>query len=335
MNLSAKPSLRPQTKNERVFKKGSIVFIEGETSREMFIIQYGKIRILKQEGDRTIELVTLGPGSVLGEMSLLDNAARSATAQVMDETKATVIDESVLDGTLEKIPSWLVSVIKIVVKRLRETNNRLGVDIAKNNLGSIANIIYLMVNKETQKRDGQIILELEKIQSAAFGMIGIGASDVERILSVLVLKNLMILDRDITGQEQVVIRDLNALKLFVEFSRRRDEGKKMDGEDLSLPAQQFLEELLECGTKQGRKDGNLVRVAFSSLHIELQKKGKEVNLDSLDELSTVQLVTLNPPKTADKAYAYNKCTMSFDPVKFQKAMFLKNYLPYFIEDIIL
>ena len=63
---------------ERKFRRGTLIFIEGELSTEMLILRTGSVRILKQEGENTFELAILGPGSVLGELSLLDHQPRGA-----------------------------------------------------------------------------------------------------------------------------------------------------------------------------------------------------------------------------------------------------------------
>ena len=120
------------------------MFIEGETSTEMYILRSGKVRIFKQEGDNTIELAVSGPGSVLGELSLLDHQPRGATGQVVEEVVATIIDEDLFKRTLTAIPPWLTSVIIVVVKRLRDTMQKNSDDIVHKSVAGTIKVLLLL-----------------------------------------------------------------------------------------------------------------------------------------------------------------------------------------------
>ena len=101
--------------NIRVFKENDILFKEGDRGREMFILREGEIKITHKDKDGEVELARLGAGSVIGEMSLLDNMPRSASGIATKPTKATVINELVFNTVLQKVPAWLTSIVKIIL----------------------------------------------------------------------------------------------------------------------------------------------------------------------------------------------------------------------------
>src|SRR5713226_9345669 len=64
------------------FKRGEVLFREGDPGKEMYVIQTGKVNITKKVRDTEKILATLGAGEFLGEMALLNNKPRSAGAEI-------------------------------------------------------------------------------------------------------------------------------------------------------------------------------------------------------------------------------------------------------------
>jgi len=77
---------------QRVHDKGTTILSEGETSRELFIVGQGMVEVSLGRAEYATPVMRLGMGQVVGEMSLVDRGARSATAKaVSDETVLYVI----------------------------------------------------------------------------------------------------------------------------------------------------------------------------------------------------------------------------------------------------
>jgi CRP-like cAMP-binding protein len=62
------------------FDVGDVIFEEGSTGRELFVVLDGRIDIFKLDGATRTMIVTLGKGEFFGEMAVIDGSARSATA---------------------------------------------------------------------------------------------------------------------------------------------------------------------------------------------------------------------------------------------------------------
>ena len=111
------------------YKNEEIIFSENSECDGMYIIDSGRVRVFKTVGEgankREIELCTLGPKAMFGEMAMIDENKRSATVQAIEPTVCTVISKKVFEDQLARIPVWMVNMIKILVMRLRETNERL------------------------------------------------------------------------------------------------------------------------------------------------------------------------------------------------------------------
>lgn len=107
------------------FETGENIFVEGDESRNMYVIIQGNVEISKEyRGDKQI-LAEIGPKQVIGEMSFLDGAPRSATATATDEVIAYVLDYEKLNFEIGSLPTWLSPVIMTILERIRRDNVRI------------------------------------------------------------------------------------------------------------------------------------------------------------------------------------------------------------------
>jgi CRP-like cAMP-binding protein len=81
----------------RDFPAGAVVFEEGDPGSRMYVIVSGSVRIEKRVGSRSLRLALLGPGEAFGEMALLEDASRSASAVVEQPARILEIDEAAFE----------------------------------------------------------------------------------------------------------------------------------------------------------------------------------------------------------------------------------------------
>lgn len=110
---------------EAVCKKGEIIFREGDASNNTYIIKSGQIEISKGIGNQKIVLAVLKEGDVFGEMGLIEEKPRSATATALEDTRMAVIDHDTFNELFLKNPASLVPFFKAVFERLRTMNQML------------------------------------------------------------------------------------------------------------------------------------------------------------------------------------------------------------------
>ena len=111
------------------FAKGDIIFSENSPCDGMYIIDSGRVRVFKTMGTgadkKEIDLCILGQKAMFGEMGMIDESPRSASVQALETVACTVITKQIFEDQLGKIPPWMVNMIRILVSRLRETNEKL------------------------------------------------------------------------------------------------------------------------------------------------------------------------------------------------------------------
>lgn len=114
--------MQPFTKT---FKKGTNLFRENDRSRELYILQSGRILVYRTTGGAEIPLATIEPGAVLGEMAVIDGNPRSASARALTDCALIVIDVDTFAGKTKDVPPWFMGIIRGVSKKVREANKRL------------------------------------------------------------------------------------------------------------------------------------------------------------------------------------------------------------------
>ena len=114
----------------REISEGQLVFREGSTGDEMYVVVSGKVRISKEiPGAGEEALTLLGPGSYFGEMAAIDDAPRSADAVAHTACALLAIRREDLDRVmfLDKDLAYAVlwAFVRTLSSRLRETSEKL------------------------------------------------------------------------------------------------------------------------------------------------------------------------------------------------------------------
>jgi CRP/FNR family transcriptional regulator, cyclic AMP receptor protein len=104
------------------FPKGTVLFSEGEPGKEMYVLQTGRVTISKQVRDVEKVLAVLGPGEFFGEMAIISNKPRNASATVSEEAKLLVIDPKTFEGMIRGNSEIAVRMIKKLAERLSEAD---------------------------------------------------------------------------------------------------------------------------------------------------------------------------------------------------------------------
>jgi CRP-like cAMP-binding protein len=98
------------------FSSGQIIFERDQPGKDMYVILEGVIDIVIQ--DTVIN--TIGVGEILGEMALVDNRIRSATAVAKADCKLVAVDEDRFTFLVQNHPNFALSIMRILAERLRK-----------------------------------------------------------------------------------------------------------------------------------------------------------------------------------------------------------------------
>jgi CRP/FNR family transcriptional regulator, cyclic AMP receptor protein len=101
---------------------GTVLVREGEPGKEMYVIQSGKVRISKKVREVEKVLAVLGPGEFFGEMAIISNKPRNASATVEEVARLLVIDPKTFEAMIRGNSEIAVRMIKKLAERLSDAD---------------------------------------------------------------------------------------------------------------------------------------------------------------------------------------------------------------------
>ena len=238
--------------NVKHLKKGDVLMKEGETSNSMYWVQSGTLRLYKKKGPGFIELGVVHSGEVVGEMSFLDNQARSASVEALQPCDIVEIPRGKFDEFINAQPSWMKSLVHTLVKRLRTTNNRVrelesaSTVYTKDDEGrttkmhefistleqlKLASALLIAASRNAEKNaDGTVKVKAGWLQFYGSQIFSIQAAKVQGFTDVLHESKILRIEKAADAVELHIL-DLDRLEKFIYFCQ--EENSKT--EDKQLP----------------------------------------------------------------------------------------------------
>jgi len=170
----------------RKYAKEAVIFFEHDPGDAMFMIVSGRIKvtILSDDG-REIILSMLSDSDFFGEMALLDNEPRSATAIAVQETEVAVLYQKDFLAIVEKRPEVLINLLSAFSARLRKANHQIGSLALLDVYGRVAGVLLEMAREHgVRLKEGRIRFRRPTHQEIA-NMIGATRETVSRTISDL------------------------------------------------------------------------------------------------------------------------------------------------------
>jgi len=199
----------------REFPKDHVLFREGETGKEMYVVQSGKVRISMKVRDVEKTLVVLGAGEFLGEMAILNNKPRSATATIDEPAKLLVIEPKTFEAMVRGNAEIAVRMIKKLSQRLQEADDQIENLLLRDHN---SRVVHFLTHTSTrigrQTADG-VAIDISVKDLA--GKVGLDPEPVNDVLNKLIRAKLMKITE--TG---VVIQDVSKLREFLEFLEMKE-----------------------------------------------------------------------------------------------------------------
>lgn len=130
-----------------LYKDGQIIFLEHEPGSELYIIQEGKVKITKLVDNNEVLLAVLKKGDIFGEMSLLDNKPRSASAIAFGPTKLMAVSKANFEPTVKAHPEIATRIIELLSERIWLIYKQLGNNLITDPIGKIYDALYTQLQK--------------------------------------------------------------------------------------------------------------------------------------------------------------------------------------------
>ena len=107
------------------YEPGQVIFREGDQSQEAYCVLSGRVRLTINSPSGPKDLAQLGPGQIFGEMGMIEDAPRAATAEAIEPTTLEIVDEALFNQLILGNPDRLRRYLATLFERLRQTNTAL------------------------------------------------------------------------------------------------------------------------------------------------------------------------------------------------------------------
>ena len=170
----------------RSFPRETRVFHEGDPGDACYIIRTGSCRVTREHPDgRAITLANLGPGSIFGELAMLDGESRSASVEATEDTELLALPARDVRALIRRHPEMAEKLVVALTRRLREANERItrqSFQTVPSRVAGVLNQLLAEGELTPQMRDG-VTIRLR--QSDLAQLAGTSRESVSRFLATL------------------------------------------------------------------------------------------------------------------------------------------------------
>lgn len=197
----------------RRFKAGEAIFKEGEPAKEAFLLQEGRVRILKRVRmvERSLHLVR--PGDLFGESSLLEETSlRTSTAVALVDGVVLVLDRTTFRSLIEHYPAIGIRMFEQLVRRLHEAEDQIEIVLLRDSQFKVATALLKLAHRPS----GPAEIAISPVELSS--RVGLDVDTVRRNVQRLREQEYV----RIVG-EHVEIPDVEALRKLVQLLGTKDE----------------------------------------------------------------------------------------------------------------
>ena len=161
------------------YSKNSTVVAAGDPADALYIVVSGRLKVMMNDKEgREVILAFLNQGDVFGEMGLIDQAPRSATVVAIESCELLTITRADFTKCLQKSFDLTMNVIRGLVKRLREADQKIGSLALMDVCGRVARLLMEMA----ETVDGQKVVTKKLPKKQIAKMIGATREMVTRVM---------------------------------------------------------------------------------------------------------------------------------------------------------
>lgn len=190
------------------YKKGQIIFYQGNPPFGLYCINSGKIKITKTGNDGKESIVRLaGAGDVLGHRSLFSNENYTATATAMEDTAVCFLDKKFIYKAIQEQPSIALNIIQKLSVEMGSAEQKSASMFQKNVRERLAELFLTLMKTYGVEENGRTRLDIKLTREEIASMIGTASETVIRFITEFK-------DEGLIEQEGKTIYVINEKKLL-------------------------------------------------------------------------------------------------------------------------
>ena len=200
----------------RQYQTDDMIFCENEPGYELYIIQGGRIKITKMLDGQEVMLAVLQPGDIFGEMAILDNKPRSATAMVAEPASLLAINKANFEGMVKAQPQLATKLITLLSERIWTAFRQLANLMISDPTGRLYDTLLTLAEKNHVRIAARASYNFDIGGKDLLKMVGLDPLKDENQLMELLKNRWLKLD-----QGKLICLDLSELEKQVAFYKKK------------------------------------------------------------------------------------------------------------------
>jgi len=170
----------------RQFSAGTVIYRDGESAELAFLLQSGRVRLLKKVGSMERSLRVVRPGDLFGELALLGGSLHHTTAVALENSIALALDRATFGQVLGSNPEVGSRMLEQLIRRLRDAEDQIEILMVRDQHSKVVIALTKLAEQQLgaeQRPDGQVVLRVSPLELSAH--VGLDVDTVKRIVMQL------------------------------------------------------------------------------------------------------------------------------------------------------
>ncbi len=203
------------------FEKGEVIFCEYEPGDTFYLIQKGRVQIIKIMGEIEKTVAILQPGEIFGEMAILEEAPRSATAIAMDPVSGLAFNRENFEILMQGNPQIALKLLKLFANRVYDQKRKFLILTLNDVEAKIADVFLMLAENEPVNMAEADTMEFKTTVDDVAHWAGISPDKCSDVINHFVSQHRIELYPD-----RIIVENINDFARFVATRRRNQEQKK-------------------------------------------------------------------------------------------------------------
>ena len=197
------------------FPKDCLLFAEGESGNNLFIIQAGSVKITKIANNQAAVLAVLKKGDIFGEMAMLEDKPRAATAEVYEDCTLLSVNRSNFTSLINEQPDMVIRLITLMAERIWLLYRQLTNTLIENPVGRVYDALLIQLEKNRVDMNSTNPYMCSFGFKELIGMAGIPETKTNELYSAIYDTK-----KIVVNQEKVFVVNVASVVKEAEFYRR-------------------------------------------------------------------------------------------------------------------
>ncbi len=201
------------------FRKGDIIFCEYEPGDNFYLLQSGRVQIVRIIGELEKNIDILYPGEVFGEMAILEEAPRSATTIALDDVKALEFNRENFEVLMMGNPQIAMKLLKLFIKRIYDQKRRIMIMTLDDVEAKVADVFLMLAENQQRDTSAAESIDFKTTVDDMAHWAGIPPAQCREVLNHFVTLRWIELRPDSIG-----VKNINNFARFVKPRRKHQEA---------------------------------------------------------------------------------------------------------------